>query len=189
MTDTNADTATSGQADPAAASAAAAPDPRDVELASLRSRNSGLNAKVGELTNQLTTVTGERDTARAGLTDKSSADEDLRRQLAEAQQSIQTLTQANKAAALSQRFPEAAKELGDGIFAIGEERLAAIEARLSGAKDAKGSEEPPETPRPVGNNQQRDAGAGSKSIEDQSVEELRKSLRDMPREAFGLASE
>lgn len=188
MTDTIDATAASTGTDPAAASAAAAPDPRDTELASLRSRNSGLNAKVTDLQKQVEALTGELGTARAGLTDKESADADLRAQLAEAQKSIATLTRTNEVNAIAAQYPEAFKELGEGIHGMKPETLASLEARLSGAAAPAAGEEQTETPRPVGNNPQRSV-SGSKPIEDMTSEELRESLRTMPREAFGLASE
>ena len=183
MTDTNDDTASSAGNAPAAS--AAAVDPRDAELASLRSRNQGLNAKVTELQTQIGTLTTELGTARAGLTDKESAYADLRAQLAKANDTIANLTRQNEAAALSARFPEAAKELGDSIAGMKPETLAALEARLAGAAASTQSEGLEETPRPVGNNPQRTT-SGPKPIEEKTVEELRQDLRDMPREAFGL---
>lgn len=184
MTDTNDDTASAtGDAPAPETPPAAAAAPTADELASLRSRNSGLNAKVTELTKRLETLTEELGTARKGLTDKDSADADLKRQLAEAQANIEKLTRANETATLAAQYPAAFEELGEGIYGMAPERLASLNARLAGVKDPGG--EQPETPRPVGNNPQRQQG-GSKNIEDMTSEELRESLRNMPREAFGL---
>lgn len=185
MTDTNADTVSAQDDAPAEATTApAAAAPSDDLLASLRSRNSGLNAKVGEQEALIKSLREELGTARAGLTDKESADADLRAQLKAAMEEKANLQRQFEVTTLSAKYPEAYAELGESIFGMQPERLASIEARLTGAKDT--SEEQPETPRPVGNNQQRNAG-GSKSIEDMTTDELRQSLRDMPRESFGLS--
>ena len=64
------------------------------------------------------------------------------------------------------------------------EKLAALEARLTSAKD---SGEVPETPKPVGNNPARGA-TGAKSIEDMNSKELQEAIKALPREAFGLPS-
>lgn len=184
MTDTNDGTAPVGTGAPADASAAAAAPATPDELASLRSRNSGLNAKVTELQQQLTARDAELGTARKGLTDKESADADLRAQLSDLQAKLDAQTAAAEVATLQGRFPEAFAELGENIRGLSPEKLAALEARLA-AKADTGAEQEVETPRPVGNNPQRTTG-GSKPIEDMTSEELRQSLRDMPREAFGV---
>jgi chromosome segregation ATPase len=185
MTDTNADTVSADETAPAAGTApAAAAAPADDLLASLRSRNSGLNAKVGEQETLIKSLREELGTARAGLSDKDSADADLRAQLKAALDEKAQLQRQFEVASLSAKYPEAFAELGDGIFGMQPERLASIEARLTGAKDT--SEEQQETLRPVGNSPQRST-SGSKSIEDMTTDELRQSLRDMPREAFGLS--
>jgi hypothetical protein len=186
MTDTNADTVSAdgdAPADEAQAPAAAAA-PADDLLASLRSRNSGLNAKVTEQDTLIKTLREELGTARAGLTDKESADADLRAQLKAALEEKENLQRQFEVTTLSSKYPEAFAELGDSIFGMAPERLASIEARLTGAKDT--SEEQETTTRPVGNNPQR-AASGSKRVEDMTTEELRQSLRDMPRDAFGLS--
>ena len=187
MTDTNADTVSAqgdAPAEGATTASAAAAQPGDDLLASLRSRNSGLNAKVGEQEALIKSLREELGTARAGLTDKESADADLRAQLKAALEEKANLQRQFEVTALSAKYPEAYAELGDSIFGMQPERLASIEARLTGAKD-KG-EEQQETSRPVGNNPQRST-SGSKNVEDMSIDELRQSLRDMPRDAFGLS--
>jgi chromosome segregation ATPase len=187
MTDTNADTVSAQEDAPAgeaATASAAATSTSDDLLASLRSRNSGLNAKVSEQEALIKSLRDELGTARAGLTDKESADADLRAQLEAAQKEKEQLQRQFEVATLSSKYPEAYAELGDGIFGLAPEKLASIEARLSGAKDS--GEEQETTTRPVGNNPQR-AASGSKRIEDMTTEELRQSLRDMPRDAFGLS--
>ena len=161
----------------------AAPAEDAGELASLKSRNSGLNSKVGELQTQINTLTGELGTARKGLTDKDSADVDLRKQIGDLQEKLDAQVRANEVSTLKGTYPEAARELGEGIFGIKPEVLASLEARLTQAKDG-GTE--PETPRPVGNNQQRTGGP--KNIEDMTSAELQEAIKKLPREAFGLPS-
>jgi chromosome segregation ATPase len=176
----------SGEAPVAVAEApAAAAAPSDDLLASLRSRNSGLNAKVGEQEALIKSLREELGTARAGLTDKESADADLRAQLKAALEEKEQLQRQFEVTTLASKYPEAYAELGESIFGMAPERLASIAARLAGAKDS--GEEQETTTRPVGNNPQRGT-SGSKNIEDMTVDELRQSLRDMPRDAFGLSS-
>jgi chromosome segregation ATPase len=175
------DDAPAGEAIEAPAAATASSD--DL-LATLRSRNSGLNKKVGEQETIIEQLRAELGTARAGLTDKEAADADLRTQLAAAQSEKEQLQRQFEVATLSSKYPEAYAELGDSIFGLAPAKLASIEARLSGAKDS--GEEQETTTRPVGNNPQR-AASGSKRVEDMTTEELRQSLRDMPRDAFGLS--
>jgi len=61
------------------------------------------------------------------------------------------------------------------------ETLASLEARLKGAADTG----EPETPRPVGNNPQREP-VGQKRPEDMTADELRAAIKGFSRSDFGL---
>lgn len=173
--------APSGEAAPEATTQEAAPQTPD-ELASLRSRNSGLNAKVTTLQQERDQLRAELDNARKGLTDKDAGDADLRAQLAAAQTALETAKKEATLASLRGSYPEAFAELGEGALALTPEKLASLEARLTSAKDS-GSEEP-ETPRPVGNSQQRQTGP--KSIEDMTSAELQAYMKTLDPSVMGL---
>lgn len=186
MTDTTTGTAPAENEAPAEGTTPEAAAPlTDSELASLRSRNSGLNAKVGELQKQLADERAARTAAEQAVATKAGTDDVLNQRIKELEAAIA----ANEAqAAIAQKgakYPEAYSELGDDIANMSAEKLAALEARLTAAKDD--GQETTTPPRPVGNNQQRQP-AGSKPIEEMTVEELKQSLKDQPREAFGLPS-
>lgn len=179
MTDTNDDTALSGEDAPAPEAAAPL---TDSELASLRNRNSGLNAKVTELQKQLAAERDARTAAEQAAAGKAGTDDVLNKRIAELTEELEAGKRAAALAAKGAQYPEAYSELGEDIAGMSTEKLAALEARLTAAKDV-GEESP--TPRPVGNNQARQSN-GPKSVEEMSVEELKQSLKDMPREAFGV---
>lgn len=184
MTDTNDGTALDGGEAPAEGNAPAAAPATDGELASLRNRNSGLNAKVTELQKKLADEQAARTAAEEAARGKAGTDDVLNKRIAELEAELAQRTKQAELAQTASKYPEAYSLLGEGVHGMPSENLAALEARLTAAKD-DGEEAPP--PRPVGNNQQRQA-SGPKSVEEMTVEELKQSLRDMPKAAFGLES-
>lgn len=182
MTETNVDTAPDGAEAPAADDAAAAAVTPD-ELATLKSRNSGLNAKVTELTNQLKAEKQARTAAEQAAIDKAGADEPLKQRIAALEAELEAGKKAAALATKGAQYPEAYRELGDDIAGMSTEKLAALEARLTSAKD---DSEEPETAKPVGNNPQRGDRTGAKNIEDMTSAELQAAIKNLPREAFGL---
>lgn len=181
MADDNDGTAPATDATPAAPAAAEVQTPD--ELATLKSRNSGLNAKVTELQKQLADERTGRTAAEQAAAGKAGTDDVLNKRIAELTEELEA---GKRSAALAQKgasYPEAYKELGEDIATMSSEKLAALEARLTSAKD---SGEEQETPRPVGNNPQRTTGP--KNIEDMTSAELQQHIKSLPREAFGLGS-
>ena len=171
--------------DAAKAAAAAAATQSPDELATLKSRNSGLNAKVTELQKQLADERSARTAAEEAAAGKAGTDDVLNKRIAE----LQTELEAGKqAVALSQKgakFPEAFKELGEDIASMAEEKLAALEARLTAAKD-EDEEESDEPKKPVGNNAAR-GNTGPKNLEDMTVAELRAYGKTLKRGDMGLS--
>jgi chromosome segregation ATPase len=175
------DPAPDGEGAPAA-EAAAAPATPD-ELAALKSRNSGLNAKVTELQKQLADERTGRTAAEQAAAGKAGTDDVLNKRIAELEAKLQAGEQAAAIAVKGAKYPEAYAELGEDIASMSAEKLAALEARLAGAKD---SGDVAETPKPVGNSPARTTGA--KNIEDMTSAELQAAIKALPREAFGLPS-
>ncbi len=98
------------------------------------------------------------------------------------------LAAGKQAAAIAEKgakYPEAYAELGTDIASMSAEKLAALEARLSGAKDS--GEESETTTKPIGNNPAR-TGSGPKSYDDMTSAELQAEMKKLPREAFGLST-
>lgn len=183
MAETTDDTASAAEGTPAPE--AAVPQTPD-ELDALKSRNSGLNAKVTELQKQLAAEREARTAAEQAAAGKAGTDDVLNKRIAELQAELEA---GKTAAALAQKgasYPEAYRELGEDIANMSSEKLAALEARLTAAKDS--GSEVPETPKPVGNNPSR-SGSGPKNYEDMTSAELQAALKALPREAFGLPSE
>lgn len=111
--------------------------PSDTNEATLRSRISGLDAKVSELSGQKADLARDLEAARQRASDleqgKVSGEEALRAQLATKQQEIDDAKREAAQARLASRFPEAARELdGVDLSLISEDKLAALEARLVG---------------------------------------------------------
>lgn len=182
MTDIDTDTAPDGAGTPVEADASAAAPATPDELATLKSRNSGLNAKVTELQKQLAAERDARTAAEQAAAGKAGTDDVLNKRIAE----LQTELEANKkAVALAQagaKYPEAYALLGEGISGMPSENLAALEVRLTAVKDDGGA---PETPKPVGNNPTR-GNVGAKNIEDMDSKELQAAIKGLSREALGL---
>lgn len=179
MTDTNDDTASEGTEAPEA-EASAAPQTPD-ELAALKSRNSGLNAKVTELQKQLADERAGRTAAEQAAAGKAGTDDVLNKRIKELEETIAKNEAQAAIAAKGAKYPEAFSELGEDIANMSAEKLAALEARLTAAKDDGESGEPP---KPVGNNPARTGTA--KNIEDMTSAELQAAIKTLPREAFGL---
>lgn len=184
MADDNDATASATDEAPAA-DAAAAPQTPD-ELAALKSRNSGLNAKVTELQKQLADERAGRTAAEQAAAGKAGTDDVLNKRIAELEAKLAAGEAAAAVAAKGAKYPEAYSELGDDIANMSTEKLAALEARLTAAKDDAPDTET--TTKPVGNNAAR-GNSGSKNIEDMTSAELQAAIKALPREAFGLPSE
>ena len=185
MTDTpENDTASATAVAPAESEAPAAVTQTPDELAQLRSRNSGLNAKVTELQAKLAAEQSARTAAEQAAAGKAGTDDVLNKRIAELQEQLAANEKAAALAVAGTKYPEAFAVLGDGIANMPSENLAALEARLTAAKDS--GEVVPETPRPVGNNAPR-GNTGSKSYEDMTSAELQEAIKALPREAFGLS--
>ena len=184
QTDPNAATAPEGGEAPAAdapAPAAAAPTTPD-ELATLKSRNSGLNAKVSDLQKQLDAEKAARTAAEQAAVDKAGADEPLKQRIAALEAELEAGKKAAALATKGAQYPESFRELGEDIAGMSTEKLAALEARLTAAKD--GGDEP-ETPRPVGNSPARPTGP--KNVEDMTSAELQAYMKTLSREDMGLS--
>lgn len=156
--------------------------PTPDEVTTLRSRNAGLDAKVTSLTQQAATEKAAREAAEQKLAgyeaELVSKDEALRAQLAakEAEAAL-----ARKEAALARveaRFPETYAVLGESAASLSEDQLAAAEARFRGVEGETA------TPTPIGANPSRGSTEPVKSLEEMSVEELRKHLGTFPTEVM-----
>jgi len=182
MADEHDDTASAAEGTPAGEAPAAATQTPD-ELASLKSRNSGLNAKVTELQTQLAEERKGRTAAEQAAAGKAGTDDVLNKRIAELEATIAANEAKAAIAAKGAKYPEAYSELGEDIANMSTEKLAALEARLTAAKD--GGEEEPETLKPVGNSPARGA-TGAKNPDDMTSAELQAAIKGLPREAFGL---
>jgi chromosome segregation ATPase len=182
MTDNNTDTASDGAGTPVEGDTSAAEPATPDELAALKSRNSGLNAKVTDLQKQLVAEREGRTAAEQAAAGKAGTDDVLNRRIAALEAELTAGKQAVALAQKGAKYPEAFAELGDDIANMSSEKLAALEARLTSAKD---SGDVAETPKPVGNNPSRTTG--TKNIEDMTSAELQAAIKALPREAFGLA--
>ena len=184
MTDlNNTDTAPEGDGVPAGTEPAAAPVTPD-ELATLKSRNSGLNAKVTELQKQLDAERAGRTAAEQAAAGKAGTDDVLNKRIAELEAALAENAKKTAIAEKGAKYPESYGLVGDGIENLAPDVLAAMEARLLGAKDAG----EPETPKPVGNNPQRGAGTGAKNIEDMNSKELFAYMKSLKPSDMGLGS-
>lgn len=126
------------------------------EVTTLKSRNSGLDAKVTELSRQLQVEKVAREAAAAKLSDyeagKVGADEALRAQLELKEQELTSIRKEAQVTRVEAKYPETFALFGEDAITFSEDKLAASEARLQGVSP---STEPP-TPR--GNNP---TGAGA----------------------------
>jgi chromosome segregation ATPase len=168
MTDITDATASETPETPAGEQPAAATATPD-ELATLKNRNSGLNAKVTDLQKQLAAEQAARTAAEQAAAGKAGTDDVLNKRIAELTAELEAGKKAAALATKGAQYPEAFRELGEDIAGMSTEKLAALEARLTAAKD-EGEEETTERPRPVGNNPPRTTT--SKRIEDMTKEEL-----------------
>lgn len=193
MTDVNDDTATGGESgtesNAPAGAAATAPAGSPDELATLKSRNSGLNKANGELQKALDAEKGARAAAEKAADDlrtgKTSEQEALAKLLADAKAEV-AATKADAALArIEAKYPETHKLFGAATASMSADVLAASEARLTGAPDA-GEKETDKPPKPVGNNPQR--GAGAKNIEDMTSKELQDYMKSLDPSVMGLRS-
>lgn len=180
MADDTQDTAPAADGAPAGTEPAAVPQTPD-ELATLKSRNSGLNSKVTELQTQLAAEKTARTAAEDAAAGKAGTDDVLNKRIEELQAKLEAGEKAAALATKGAKYPEAYSELGDDIAAMSTDKLAALEARLTAAKD---DEPESDKPKPVGNNPARTTG--TKNIEDMTSAELQAAIKSLPREAFGL---
>jgi chromosome segregation ATPase len=182
MTEHNDGTAPGeGEAPATGEAPAAAAAPANDELTTLKSRNSGLNAKVTELQKQLADERNARTAAEQAVASKAGTDDVLNQRIATLQAEIETSKREVAVANIKAKYPEAAELLGDAVANLSPEVLAATEARLVGQKD-----DGVETPKPVGNNQQRQSA--TKNIEDMTSKELQAHMRQLDPSILGLPS-
>lgn len=181
MADETNDTASAADDAPAEDKSSAAAEQSNDELATLKSRNSGLNSKVTELQRQLADERSARTAAEQAAAGKAGTDDVLNKRIAELQEQLAANEKAVALAQKGAKYPEAYSELGEDIANMSSEKLAALEARLTAAKD----EGEPETEKPVGNNPARGNDA-SKNVDDMTSAELQEAIKKLPRSAFGL---
>jgi chromosome segregation ATPase len=188
MTDTNEGTTQeAGEAQVELGETPAASDTPDftAEVTTLRSRNAGLDAKVTELSKSQKALTEETATLKASLTEAQKGvvdkDEALRAQLQAKDDELTAVRREIAMTKVQSQYPEAFAELGDAAAALEPEKLAALEARLSGATDSG------EPPRPQGANPGRAQSAGPKAVEDMSLAELETHLQKFDRSVMGLS--
>lgn len=187
MTDKADDTALENDNAPddaQAAAPAATSDPN--ELTTLKSRNQGLNAKVTELQKQLADERAARTAAEQAAAGKAGTDDVLNKKIAELQAELEAGKQAVALSVKGAKYPEAYKELGEDITNMADEKLAALEARLTAAKD-EGEGESSEPTKPLGNNPAR-GNTGPKNLDDMTVAELRAYGKKLTRADMGLSS-
>jgi hypothetical protein len=157
----------------------------DAEVTLLKSRNSGLDAKVTSLTAALAEKEALASAAQAKLSayEKQTvgADEALRAQLAEAQEKANAAEQKAAVALISAKFPESFAELGDAVFGMSESKLASLEARLTGAADSG------EAPTPRGTNGPRTAGTAG-TAKPETIADVKARLNRELAAAFGPRS-
>lgn len=149
MPEQDGTTSTEGQAqktttgEPAAGTGTGTGD----DAASLRSRLSGQDAKITELTKARTEAEARAAAADKRLAEyeagKVGADEALKAQLKVESDRANAAERKAQIAEIKATYPEAYVELGDAVADMPAEKLASLEARLSGRQD---SGEPP-TPR------------------------------------------
>jgi seryl-tRNA synthetase len=142
------------------------PAPKD-EVTLLRSRASGLDAKVTELNKARADLQAERDAlaaklaeAQRGVVDK---DEALRAQVAAKDAELATARREAALARKAAKFPEAFGVFGDEIAEMSDEKLAAAEARFQG--------EGVEAPTPRGINGAKTGAAGGAAAKTLTIED------------------
>lgn len=165
----NTDAPATGSEEPVAA-ATQTPD----ELATLKSRNTGLNKANTELQQALAAEKAARAAAEKAADDlrtgKTSEQEALAKLLADAKAEVEATKTEAALARIEAKYPETFKLFGAATATMQADVLAASEARLTGAPD-EGEESDRPTPKPVGNNPPRTA-TGNKRIEDMTKDEL-----------------
>jgi|ERR1035437_2573420 hypothetical protein len=146
------------------------------EVTALKSRNAGLDAKVTTLSDSQKAANARAVAAEQRLADyeagKIGDDEALRARLTRAESDAATAKLEAKAARIEAKYPESFRELGDVVANMTDDKLAALEARLTGKTDSGSGSELPETDRPIGNNQARPVGNAPKAPGDMSIDEL-----------------
>jgi hypothetical protein len=147
------------------------------EVTRLKSRAAGLDAKVTELSRSEAAAKAERDAALARLNDyeagKVGNDEALKSQLQAKDAELAEARREASVARLQATYPESYLELGDAIANLTPEKLASIEARLSGVPSEDDS------PTPRRSNPARTPGTPTRGngLEDLSIEDLKAKLR------------
>lgn len=145
--------------------------PNEVTL--LRSRASGLDAKVTSLTQAAKDAIARAEAAEARALElaqaKEGGDAELRAQLKAQELLLAAAATDAKLARIEAKYPETFGVLGAVAAALTDDQLAASEARYAGVA--------PESPTPNGTNPARAIAAGTKAIEDMTAAELRNHLR------------
>lgn len=153
-------------------SQAAGTPPQVDEVTTLRSRNAGLDAKVTKLQDTAKAEKARADELQKKLDDyisgKASEDEDTRALLLRLNSELAASQAAAKVAGLAVKYPETYGTVGDAIAAMSEDQLEAAEARFRGVPVESNT-----PPPPVGNNAQRPAAAGTKPLEEMTLDELK----------------
>lgn len=151
------------------------------EVTLLRSRAAGLDAKVSELTKAQKAADQRAAEALAKLADyeagKVGADEALRAQVAAKDAEIERLRQEAMLAKVEARYPETFRELGDAASSLSEEKLAAIEARLTGVAPEPAYAAPPV---PRGNNGSRVTSGVVTQPKEESSSDILAKLKTLP---------
>lgn len=149
------------------------------EVTLLRSRAAGLDAKVTELSKAQRAAEARAADAERKLSEyeagRVSSDEALRAQLEAKNAEVEAARKELALARVESRYPEAFRELGDTAASLPEEKLAAIEARLSGA-----SAQDTEPPTPRGNNSTRTQNGGTSAPKEETSADIIARLRTMP---------
>lgn len=174
ITDATASANTEAPADDASASAAAAAPQTPDELATLKSRNSGLNKANTELQKALDAEKAARAAAEKAADDlrtgKTSEQEAAAKLVADAKAEAEQARTEAALARIEAKYPETFKLFGASAATMQADVLAASEARLTGAPDTDAEVETTTPPKPVGNNPPRTAV--TKRVEDMTRAEL-----------------
>jgi hypothetical protein len=142
------------------------------EVTTLRSRQAGQDAKITALLKSVQDAEAARNDLQARLDaalNGQAGESEFAERLAAKDREIAALKIATVAADRKGKFPEAAAELPQEVFAsLDEAALASLEARLTGVPVESNA-----PPPPVGNNAARQPAGSAKRIEEMSLAELK----------------
>jgi hypothetical protein len=151
--------------------------PAQDEITTLRSRNSGLDAKVTELSKAQKAAEQRAAEAAQKLADyeagKVGADEALRAQIAAKDTELAQVRREAALARISSKYPETFGVLGDVAASLTDDQLAASEARMTGS----GGET--STPPTLGANPGRGQSGRPKALDDMSAAEVSAYMRSL----------